>query len=140
MKAYVVGFLFDPDYKQIALIKKKRPPWQKGFFNGIGGHIEDLETPYQAMIREFKEEAGVTVKDWTHTITLIGEDWIVYFFKAIADVDLCTTQTDEQIRILSPKSFNTFKVLPNLKWMVPMQMENLHWPVTIYDMQNVEMK
>lgn len=32
-----------------------------GKYNGLGGHIEPGETPYQAAVREVQEEAGLTV-------------------------------------------------------------------------------
>jgi 8-oxo-dGTP diphosphatase len=36
-----------------------------GKYNGLGGHIEPGETPYQAAIREVQEEAGLTVEALT---------------------------------------------------------------------------
>ena len=39
-KYYVLGFLFSPDCKRVALIIKNRPDWQAGFLNGIGGKID----------------------------------------------------------------------------------------------------
>jgi 8-oxo-dGTP diphosphatase len=59
MISYVVGFMFSEYCNEIALIKKKRPEWQKGRLNGIGGHIEKNEVPHDAMYREFEEEAGI---------------------------------------------------------------------------------
>jgi 8-oxo-dGTP diphosphatase len=61
-KRYVVGFYMGfGDDPLIALIQKKRPKWQEGKFNGIGGHVEETETPFEAMVREFREEAGLNV-------------------------------------------------------------------------------
>lgn len=60
---YVVGFLFSTNKKEVVLIKKNRPDWQKGLLNGIGGHIED-ETPLEAMKREFLEETGLKIEYW----------------------------------------------------------------------------
>ncbi len=39
MKLYVVGFMFTEDEKQVVLIEKKRPEWQAGKLNGVGGKI-----------------------------------------------------------------------------------------------------
>lgn len=64
MKAYCCGFLFKDDFSEVMLVEKRRPAWQNGLLNGIGGHIEENETPYAAMVREFKEEAGVEVLRW----------------------------------------------------------------------------
>ena len=54
-KGYVLGFMFSPDMERILLMRKNRPEFQAGKFNGIGGKIEGTETPLQAMIREFEE-------------------------------------------------------------------------------------
>lgn len=62
------------DVQNFLLIRKTHPEWQKGKLNGIGGKIEKkekltsngivdhwlLETPFEAMIREFHEETGIT--------------------------------------------------------------------------------
>lgn len=56
---YVCGFAFDP-LGQVVLIQKKRPAWQAGKLNGVGGHVEPGEAPASAMAREFFEETGVS--------------------------------------------------------------------------------
>jgi 8-oxo-dGTP pyrophosphatase MutT (NUDIX family) len=45
----VLGFVFNRDFSEVALILRNRPKWQAGHYNGIGGHIEDGENPYDAM-------------------------------------------------------------------------------------------
>lgn len=37
MTFYVAGLAFSTDLQHVALIKKNRPDWQAGKFNGIGG-------------------------------------------------------------------------------------------------------
>lgn len=59
MKEYVLGFMFTEDGKGVVLIQKKKPAWQHGRWNGIGGKIEERETPEKAIVREFEEETGV---------------------------------------------------------------------------------
>ena len=38
---YVLGFLFNPQHTSVVLVKKNRPDWQRGFYNGVGGHVEE---------------------------------------------------------------------------------------------------
>jgi hypothetical protein len=57
-RRYVVGFMFDFAFERVALIRKRKPIWQAGKLNGIGGKIEANETREEAMRREFIEEAG----------------------------------------------------------------------------------
>src|SRR5690242_4185314 len=57
---YILGFAFNRDKSKVLLIKKNRPQWQAGFFNGIGGKIEDFDaSTADAMVREFREETGI---------------------------------------------------------------------------------
>lgn len=61
MKQYVLGFALYQNH--ILLILKARPEFQRGFLNGIGGSIEDGETPEKAMSREFKEETNIFISE-----------------------------------------------------------------------------
>jgi 8-oxo-dGTP diphosphatase len=57
---YVVGFQFNNAGDRVALIKKGRPEWQAGLWNGIGGGVERGESAEQAMEREFQEETELS--------------------------------------------------------------------------------
>lgn len=60
LKSAVCGFMFDKRTQElVALIRKKRPDWQAGKVNGVGGKIERGEKAHAAMVREFQEETGV---------------------------------------------------------------------------------
>jgi 8-oxo-dGTP pyrophosphatase MutT (NUDIX family) len=73
VRRYVLGFCLTP-YGTV-LIRKSKPEWQRGKWNGIGGSIEPGETPLDAMVREFQEEAGThtTRNDWMELLTLGGD-------------------------------------------------------------------
>lgn len=83
MQEYACGFLFSEDRSRVLLIRKRRPAWQAGKLNGVGGKIEPGETPLQAMRREFREEAGVDIADWQQVLRLSGPDWVGHFFRAL---------------------------------------------------------
>jgi 8-oxo-dGTP diphosphatase len=63
----VILFVLDGD--QILLIHKKRGLGH-GKINGPGGHLEPGETPYNAAVRETKEEVGLTVDHLTERAVL----------------------------------------------------------------------
>lgn len=117
---YVAGFMFSKDFEFVALIRKNRPEWQKGKYNGIGGHVEPGELPKEAMVREFKEEAGVLEEDWIHYCSLKGPFGYVHFYKATGDLRKLQTMTDEPIHVFPVKHFHKAGVIPNLKWLIPM--------------------
>ena len=51
MNNYVLGFAFNKNFREVLLILKNKPQWQKGLYNGIGGKIEEGELPIEAMVR-----------------------------------------------------------------------------------------
>jgi 8-oxo-dGTP diphosphatase len=134
---YVVGFLFKItkdffflDHYEVALLEKNRPEWQKGKFNGIGGHIENGETPLQAMKREFNEEAGVLLDSWEQYCTIYYTDAIIHFFRCFDGDGEINTKTDEKV-FWQPLEELGNNVIPNLHWLIPLAL------YTDTDMQQV---
>lgn len=124
---YVNGFLFSPNGTSVVLIQKNKPSWQRGLLNGVGGKIESDDTDiYAAMRREFKEETGMTVKHWERTITLVGSDWKVYFFRAFGDLTGAKSTTDEVVSIW-PTHPVPEHVIPNLKWLIPLSLDDSNY-------------
>lgn len=111
MNSYVLAFAFD-DLGRVALIKKARPEWQQGKWNGVGGKIEDFDAyPSEAMSREFEEETGVRISDreWKYAGRMDGylgpqglcfKEWEVLIFtiksKLVRDVK---QMTDEHVHL-----------------------------------------
>ena len=79
MTYYCLGFLFDYKANKVGLINKIGG-WQDGMVNGIGGKIEDGETPRRAMFREFEEETGARPNYWSSKAILVGKSWTVFVF------------------------------------------------------------
>ena len=123
MKSYVLGFLFSPSRGQVLLIEKRRPEWQAGKYNGLGGKIENGESSLEAMEREFKEEAGLDKLQWTEFAHMTGPGWRVFCFYATGDVNAAVPQTDEPLVVISTRYFRDHPVIPNLHWLIPMAFE-----------------
>lgn len=119
MKAYVLGFLFFKYDCTVWLIEKIKPEWQAGKLNGIGGKIELNELPIDAMKREFKEEAGLTIDDWKWYGTITDDKtYEVYCYYSYSH-ELPTTMTEEKIFPIDRNNLPN-EVIPNLNWLIPM--------------------
>jgi 8-oxo-dGTP diphosphatase len=133
MKKYVVAFLFDMTRTRIALVKKNKPEWQAGSWNGIGGKLELGEEWLDCVSREFKEETGVDLptETWEHTITLYNEWFECRFYRGFSDkVHEVKTMETEKIEVFPTISVPRLKTIPNLSWLVPMMLDaGLNFPV-----------
>ena len=123
MQEYACGFLFSTDRHRLLLIRKRRPVWQAGHLNGVGGKLEHGETPIDAMKREFREEASLDIADWQPCLTLTGPDWRGHFFRAFGDIDSARALTDEPLEVHLAMQLPP-DVIPNLKWMVPLLLDD----------------
>lgn len=134
MSKAVVGFMFTTDGKSVVLIRKKRPEWQHGLLNGLGGGVHRGEDSIEAMVREFSEESGVAThpRDWRQYCNLfsrqgvITPNWEVACFCAFSTTyfNEANTVTDEEvIKIDSSDLDGPFRVVQNLKWLIPLALE-----------------
>lgn len=124
IKKYVLGIAISEDGNDIVLIKKNRPEWQKGNYNGIGGKLEMLDSSLNdAMTREFEEETGVKTpfSEWQHFATMIfksdimGGEAYVYCFKLKSnEIYQCKTITDEIVEIFKIDEIPEKNLAPNL--------------------------
>jgi 8-oxo-dGTP diphosphatase len=124
---FAEGFLFD-DKGNVALIRKNRPAWQAGRLNGIGGQIEPGETPFEAMRREFKEEAGCDGLEWRNLGLVWGSSYNLFVFSARCSTAQIRTVTDEEVAWYPVKNLPS-DVVRNVTWLVPLADYRL--PVTI---------
>jgi 8-oxo-dGTP diphosphatase len=121
---YVLGFLFTPERERVVLLQKARPSWQAGKLNGVGGHIEQDESPDVAMEREANEETGVINIEWEEFTVVYGLDWCMHVFRAFdTQADEATNLEDEPVTCCDPLNLPP-NVLTNLRWLVPMALDD----------------
>jgi len=123
---YVVGFAFSKNRKNVLLICKNRPEWQKGCLNGIGGKVEDDPTFLAAMNRECLEETGL-ILNWQQKGIMKGRNddgkhFVCHIFYAYSD-DIYKYQQkeDEELEIWSVHDFleSVAQRVTNLNWLIP---------------------
>ena len=127
---YCCGFIFNKEKDSVLLLRKNRPQWQAGFFNGIGGKLEEGETPLQAMIREAGEETTIKDTNWLPVAVLEGKDYQVDFF-AIYDQDFNSIHplTDEQLYpmllkdVYNPSNYFYNFIQKNLRFLIALALD-----------------
>jgi len=135
---YVVGFLFSEDLQKVVLIRKTKPEWQAGMLNGVGGKIEEMESPVEAMVREFEEEAGKRIEAalWNNFCTMTGgfnggESFNVECFYAVSNLSDVESKTEEQVGVmpLDEVHLNAMEgqhsLIGNIPWLLSMAVDTI---------------
>lgn len=86
MKKYCLGLIFDTEMTKVLLIQMQK--LFVGKWNGVGGKIEQDETPIIAMIRELREETTIDIEciDKLHellSITLPSGDLLYVYYSRL---------------------------------------------------------
>lgn len=121
MQEYVLGFAFNSSKNEVVLVRKNRPKSLAGLWNGIGGKIEDKESPYEAMIREFREEAGVYLINWTW-ISIINAPELAYrifvYYTIDNRISYVNQESYEEVTRLNPENLPKHELAPNARWLI----------------------
>lgn len=124
----VLGFIFDPTLQKVLLIKKNRPEWQRGKYNGIGGKVESGEIAIEAMTRETVEETGLQVSNesWVLVAMSSSNDWDLTMYAAVYTDAMqdAKTVTDEAVEWV-PIHDLPETVISNLTWKIPLCLDKL---------------
>ena len=135
MTDYVEGFLFDPEYERVALIKKNRGPDSiVGKWNGIGGKVDPGESFEESMRREFLEETGLVAPHWNRFCNYQFQNGdVIAFFTAVSwGVKFVKTMEDEEVKVWFLSELHRLDTVYNLNWIIPLATATyLHLPVEV---------
>jgi 8-oxo-dGTP diphosphatase len=130
---YVAGFLFRASRtglgKDVLLVEKQKPSWQRELLNGIGGKHEGREMLIDTMHREFQEETGLDISRarW-HRFACEEKpgDYVVHFYRAqldqpgedggVPDIN----DVGEALLWVPVQALPNVRVVGNLRWLVPL--------------------
>jgi 8-oxo-dGTP diphosphatase len=108
----------------VALIRKRKPAWQRGKLNGIGGKLENGEKPLAAMRREFKEETTLDVAQWTEFAQMTGTDFSCHCFAAKGKPHECKSPETEKVGVYHARLVSSDQV-DNLRWLIGLAINKL---------------
>lgn len=137
---YVVGVVFTLDLRNVLLIRKNRPAWAAGRLNGPGGKVEQGEGHLAAMVREFREETGLTIppEKWQHVAhqvvvpagdighivdAALAESYaatVDYYSAATDEAFTATSPTDEEVGLYSLDAIAEAPMADHLRWIIPL--------------------
>ena|SRR3989304_1776545 len=90
MKLATLCYVIDKNQNRTLMLHriKKENDYHEGKWNGLGGKLEQGESPEDCVIREIKEEAGLDIKNpkmhgfITFPLFDEADDWYVFIFTA----------------------------------------------------------
>lgn len=128
---------------EILVVEKKKPKWQAGRLNLVGGKVEAGEAPMEAALRELKEESGLTIYDSTINRVMgkiHGVDCVIYCCMTCVqgrsdDPYLTIKQGPNEIENVFWMEWfdlrDDKRILPNLKVIVPLMLAGVDgWEIT----------
>ena len=128
MTDYVLGLQFNHERHMVLLLEKRRPEWQRGQYNGVGGKIEPGETALEAMCREWHEETGMMQCHKWHNFARLEAPGVysVEFFRSFSSLELMLEAglytlahpALEQIGVFPIKHLP--RTIPNTEWFIRM--------------------
>lgn len=130
MPNYVIVFAENVVNKNFILVEKKKPDWQRGKLNLVGGKIELNENPAEAASRELKEETGIAAFDLEH----MGEihcynNEICYCYKAyVPNIEIKSGDDEEEEFFWTnwDNVKNKSNLMLNLTLIIPLCMANVN--------------
>lgn len=92
--------------KIVFIEKRKNNSVVKGQMNGVGGHVEMGEEPYESAIREIREETGLQVSGLEIAVlifidTKTNPGILVFVFKAVSVGGILTESGEGKLVLLS---------------------------------------
>jgi len=123
MQEYVLGFIFNK-YNEVLLMLRDKPSSQAGKLNGIGGHIEEGETPYEAMYRETWEEVESEYNLWwRHAGEFYGKNWKIYVYYSTTYGRV--EPKEGQTLLWYDRNELPSHTMYNLQWLIPLCREKI---------------
>lgn len=125
----VVGFIFNADQSKVLLVHKRRPAWQAGKINGVGGKIEAGETPRTTMVRETEEETSlITLPEaWQEVgcMTVTAAANVTVFTYIHSGGEGAAQMNDHEAIAWYAVNKLPKNVIPNLHWLIPLAQHKL---------------
>lgn len=128
MSSYVLICIYDAYTKDIIMVEKKKPEWQKGLYNLVGGKIEDGETPREAAYRETEEETGITNTILHNCGSIKYEGGEIHCFYGGVLGEKIRPQEGEVERVFWTPFYavnNDPKLIGNLRVMIPLMLNGV---------------
>lgn len=120
----VTDIFLENEHGEILMLKRSdNKEILPSLYNGLGGKMEQGETPLQSILREANEEAGITTAtDISLRANLTIKDrygfWQIYIFHGkVKKEDVAIETVDEGVLEWIPKTkFNEIDLVPDLKY------------------------
>mgnify|MGYP001606962387 CR=1 FL=1 len=131
-RAFVLALLFTKDRQRVALMRRTRPAWQAGRVNALGGKVLEGETAAEAACREVREEAGVDVEEWREVLVWEDREYRMHVLRAVSDRAAMVRTMEDQEVFLADVAALPNEVIGNLKWLVPLALdEDVAFPILV---------
>jgi len=114
------------DGKYLVLKRSSQKQYAPNFVSPVGGKVKLNENPYQAALRESKEETGVNIKNMKlealsfemHPGNKKMVNWLVFHFSADYDSGKITETDEGELLLLTGDEFKASNLFPPCREMI----------------------
>ncbi len=119
--------------KTLMVNVKKEGGLHEGKWNGLGGKIDEGETPEECAVREVFEESGLKIKEpklvgvisFPENVGKSGESWIVFVFSAEKfEGNLIENSKEGELEWIENGKLLGLNINGGDKWFLPFVLEN----------------
>jgi 8-oxo-dGTP diphosphatase len=118
--------------KVLLLKRSKNKNVDPGIYSGVGGKVEPHESFYDALIREIKEETGLTefesIKPFSitqHPYPPSNAEWVNVYFNVMVNKQVkIPPSEDGSFDWINPKDFNSLPIVADLKEYIGILVKN----------------
>lgn len=128
MKEFTLGFIFDKTGNNVLLVHKMKPAWQAGRINGIGGKVEEGETPAECIARETLEEACLVIPAtaWIYLGRISTDNWEMHTFATTYNGNMNDAKKGDYEEVAwFPVDELPQGCIQNLTWLIPFARERM---------------
>jgi len=109
-----------------------------GYYNGLGGHLEESESPVQAAVREVHEETGLTLAKiqlraliTIHNGNNPGVLLMVFMAAPTTNAGILHQSTEGEVCWIHQKDLGTLSLMPDLHQLLPRIISSVNGSVGI---------
>jgi len=136
---YNLGYVFNQDKTKVFMLNcSQKEKIGYGKVNAPGGKLNDGECPEDSIAREFKEETGQEVLDWSLAGKYYGKNYVIYTYCSVVDEALLVPYDGVEGRVewYEIDKLKEFSLSSNVEFSIKLCLQKIKTPCSLFELHN----